>query len=105
MASFVLELDAWDAACPVLLPLGPVTVAPIVPASVGVLVPFIFFCFALFFHLLNSMFLKNFKDALDAKHTKSSMWTQWKPPHQNSVFTRGFSRWPSRDPDRRVAAV
>ncbi len=72
MASFVLELDAWDAACPVLLPLGPVTVASIVPASAGVLVPFIIFCFALFFHLLNNMLLKNLTKAMEEKNMLSS---------------------------------
>jgi hypothetical protein len=46
-----LDLDSavmWDPACPVLLPLGPITIAPIMSASMGVLVPFILFVLAQF---------------------------------------------------------
>jgi hypothetical protein len=97
MATFVLELDAWDAACPVLLPLGPVTVAPIVPASAGVLVPFILFCFALLFHLLNNMFLPNFMDAINEPKSRPSVWPHWKKPHATSRFKTGGMRWPTRE--------
>lgn len=55
MSSPILNIDmqAWDPASPVLLPLGPVTVAPIFAASMGVLVPFIIFTMSLFTHMLS----------------------------------------------------
>jgi hypothetical protein len=50
----LLNLDsvlAWDPACPVMLPLGAVTMSPIIPASLGVLIPFLIFAIAQFYFL------------------------------------------------------
>ncbi len=49
----MLDFDTWDPYCPVVLPLGTVTVAPIVAASMGVLIPFILFAVAQFMHMWN----------------------------------------------------
>ena len=50
----ILNLDppaVWDNYCPVLLPLGPPTLSTIIPASMGLFVPFFVFVTALFMHL------------------------------------------------------
>ena len=59
----VLDLNAWDPYTPVVLPLGTVTVAPIVAASMGVLIPFIIFAVAMFMHMWN-MWDFNLQDSL-----------------------------------------
>jgi hypothetical protein len=49
-----LNLDSaqmWDPACPVLLPLGAITISPIISASMGVLIPFLIFVIAQFWYL------------------------------------------------------
>ena len=53
MSTPILNIDllAWDPASPVLLPLGPVTVAPIFAASMGVLIPFVIFALSIFMHM------------------------------------------------------
>lgn len=84
MSSIVLQLDKWDAGCPVLLPLGPVTVAPILYASVGVLVPFILFCLALFLHLWSNMFISNLKDRISAGEGESPF--KWRGPREGSYY-------------------
>ena len=48
-----IDLASWDSASPVLLPLGALPLGPIVAASMGVLVPFIIFAFAMFMHTWN----------------------------------------------------
>lgn len=47
-----LNLDAidWTPACPVLLPFGGVTIAPLLSASLGVFLPFVLFVLALFYN-------------------------------------------------------
>ena len=50
----ILNLDPpaiWDNFCHVLLPLGPPTLSSIIPASMGLFVPFVIFVTALFMHL------------------------------------------------------
>jgi len=48
----------WDPACPVMLPVGEVTIKPIVSASMGLFVPlFIFAC--LIFNFLSGQWLQN----------------------------------------------
>jgi hypothetical protein len=49
-----IDLDSalmWDPACPVLLPLGAITISPIMSASMGILVPFVLFVIAQFVFL------------------------------------------------------
>jgi hypothetical protein len=50
-----LDIDAstWSTACPVLLPLGAPTIAPIISASMGLFVPFFVFVVALFYHMFH----------------------------------------------------
>lgn len=44
--------DAWDSACPVMLPLAPVTMQPIIAASMGILFPFFVFSCLMFYQWL-----------------------------------------------------
>jgi hypothetical protein len=48
----------WDPACPVLLPVGEVTIKPIISASMGLFVPFFVFA-CLIFNFLSGQWLEN----------------------------------------------
>jgi len=57
----VLNIDAplmWDPACPVLLPLGPITISSIIAASIGIFIPFLIFTLFLFYYLYE-MWMQN----------------------------------------------
>jgi len=64
--SVILNIDSssqmWDPACPVLLPLGPITISSIIPASMGVFVPFLIFTL-FFFYYLYTMWMHNIHES------------------------------------------
>lgn len=61
-----LNLDAWSAAVPVLLPYGARTMAGAEFASVGTFVPFLFFTLAMFNYLYRERWHKGFTELLVA---------------------------------------
>jgi hypothetical protein len=87
----MLDFDTWDPYCPVVLPLGTVTVAPIVAASMGVLIPFILFAVALFMHMWN-MWDFNLQTSLSNIGTQQfgSQMEHTTFLHRDNFATRGF---------------
>lgn len=82
----VLNIDdsaAWTGACPVLLPFGPPTIAPIISASMGLFVPFLIFTAAFFMHLYRIWTGENYyhTPAAAAGSSSSSKPRPLGPPH------------------------
>jgi hypothetical protein len=105
IAPFILNLDPpaiWDNYCPVLLPLGPPTLSTIIPASMGLFVPFFVFVVALFMHLYGIWTRENSSAALvdSGDEAAPMMMRRGAPPP--SYFARGartenqFFKGPSR---------
>lgn len=63
--------SAWTS--PVLLPIGPVTVLPIMAASMGFLVPFVIFIVSFFVYIMWDIWFSNLKQAMDATESVSMM--------------------------------
>jgi hypothetical protein len=84
-AGNVINLDAllaWDPACPVLLPLGPITIAPIISASAGVFVPFFVFLCAFFYYMYGVWY----SNASPSAHTP---YRAGRAPFYTQMFKRG----------------
>ena len=94
MSTPILNIDlpgGWDSACPVLLPLGSVTVAPIYAASIGVLIPFVIFAFSIFMHMWG-MWKGNVADAL------SNISSTMKSLERPETYTNRMRQWPQQPP-------
>ena len=79
-AALMLNIDlmtsASDWTSPVLLPLGPVTVLPIMAASMGFLVPFVFFIILFFVYIMWDVWFSNLKERVGADDNSSVMRNQ-----------------------------
>lgn len=79
-AALMLNIDlmtsASDWTSPVLLPLGPVTVLPIMAASMGFLVPFVFFIILFFVYIMWDVWFSNLKNSVGTEDNSSVMRNQ-----------------------------
>jgi hypothetical protein len=55
----MISSSTWDNVCPVLLPLGAPTIAPLISASMGLFVPFLIFAMALYAHVYSIWTVEN----------------------------------------------
>jgi hypothetical protein len=97
-AALMLNIDlmtsASDWTSPVLLPLGPVTVLPIMAASMGFLVPFVFFIILFFVYIMWDVWFSNLKNSVGTEERFSVMRTpksEYYTPNYPSNDTRFFS--------------
>lgn len=79
----VLSLNQWDGVVPVILPVGPQTIASIGSASAGVAVPFFFFLVAMYY-ILVPIWMSNFHSD---KNCNCSSWSQQNVADMESLST------------------
>lgn len=68
----MITIDAYDTweQCSVLLPFSPHSISPVVPAYLGILLPFILFDI-IFFYLIHKVLMKNVGDDINVVNSKS----------------------------------
>lgn len=65
-----LDLAVWDSSMPILLPVDAKTMAGVGPASIGLLIPFVFFSLSLFQFLYREKWMGSFSMLMNAQNIR-----------------------------------